>query len=166
MKHEPETGFSQSTSGPFNVLFPLPGCSSEPRFLQKLIKITQRSLNAMWSKRPYIETNSPVTCSHSMFSSASEYQLQLLTYIFSCACLINNCLFHEAESFMKVETMSCLQTLLVHHIQHVAWSYILLRPMYLYMVSSVDTSMHGLIFQSEMEKFSYSSFQKNSFVAQ
>lgn len=24
MKHEPETGLSHSTSGPFNILFPLP----------------------------------------------------------------------------------------------------------------------------------------------
>lgn len=37
--------------------------------------------------------------------------------------------------------------------------------MHLYVVSFVDTSMPGLIFQSEMEKFP-SGYQKNSFVAQ
>lgn len=37
--------------------------------------------------------------------------------------------------------------------------------MHLYMVSFVDTSVHGLTFQSDMEKFS-SGYQKNSFIAQ
>lgn len=65
-----------ATSGPFNICSLCFGCSSphsKPKFLPKLTKRTWKSLNATWSERPHMETNSSITCSHSMFSSASQY---------------------------------------------------------------------------------------------